>query len=617
MDRLSMIMNAAEHVVQEACQCENCLPKPLSSGDILTATALFIAGLVFFLFGMSIMSDNLEKLAGGKMEKTLKKMTSNPLKALALGAGITAIIQSSSAMTVMLVGLVNSGIMSLSQSIGVIMGSNIGTTVTAWIVALAGIDGSKNIALTLLKPATFAPFLALVGIAVIMMSKKPKHRDISTIIIAFAVLIFGLEMMGDAIDIVPEAVFKTMFSTLNNPLIGLLIGIVVTAIIQSSSASIGILQTIALAPGSTMTFGMAIPIIFGQNIGTCITALISAIGANKNGKRVVVVHLTTKVIGTIIFMGVYFALWGVLGEFYGQKINAVEIAIVHTVFNILNTVILMPFSKWLEMFAKKVVREKAKEQPVGYLDERLLATPSVAIVESKRQIVKMAELSRDTLLEAIDMLENYSEEGDRRVEENESIIDTYEDTIGSYLVKLSACELSEHDAGEISKLLLSIGDFERLGDHALNILYAAREMNEKGLTFSEQAKAELSSITAAMREIINITVDSFDRSDLTLAARVEPLEQVIDDLIATANGRHVERLKAGKCTIELGFILADVLNNCQRASDHCSNIAVCLIQTKHDAFETHSYLNKLKASGSQAFQDAYYYYAAQYVMPAE
>ncbi len=580
---------------------------------VVESTLLFIAGLVFFLFGMNLMSDSLEKLAGGKMEKTLKKMTSSPVKALLLGAGITAVIQSSSAMTVMLVGLVNSGIMTLTQSIGVIMGSNIGTTVTAWIVALAGVDGGSSLWLTLLKPKSFAPVLALIGIGLIMMSKKQKRRDIGTILVSFAVLIFGLEMMGDAIEVIPEETFTQLFSSLNNPLVGLLIGIVVTAIIQSSSASIGILQTIAIS-SSAMTHGMAIPIIFGQNIGTCVTALISAIGANKNGKRVVVVHFTTKVLGTIIFMIPYYLLSGVLHDFYAQSASAVTIAIIHTAFNIANTVVLMPFSKWLETFARKLVKEGTKEHPVGYLDERLLATPSVAIVESKRQIVKMAQLARDTLIGAIDQLSQYDEETAAKLIAAEEEIDTYEDTLGSYLVKLSACELSDHDAGEISKLLLSIGDFERLGDHALNILYAAREMHEKELTFSEKATRELASITAAMNEIITITVDSFDRSDLELAAKVEPLEQVIDGLVATVNARHIERLKKGTCTIELGFILADVLNNCQRAADHCSNIAVCLIQTKRDAFETHSYLSKVRNSGQPAFVDAYNTYAATYTL---
>ncbi len=574
------------------------------------------AGLAFFLYGMSVMSDSLEKMAGGKMEKTLKKMTSNPLKALFLGMGITAVIQSSSAMTVMLVGLVNSGIMQLSQSIGVIMGANIGTTITAWILTLAGIEDNAPWWLSLAKPSTFTPILAIVGIFLIMMSKKQRVKDIATVLVAFAVLMFGMDLMGDAVEAIPESVFENMFAALSNPILGVIVGALVTAVIQSSSASVGILQTVAAKTGA-MSFAIAIPIIFGQNIGTCITSLISSIGANKNAKRVVVVHFAFNLVGTTIFMVLYYILSGFLTDFLSTNVDAVGIATVHTVFNVCTTALLLPFNKLLEKLAKFVVRDKEVERPVGYLDERLLATPSVAIVESKRQIVKMAEVARDTLIDATKLFDNYTDEEAARIEENETVTDIYEDTIGSYLVKLSASQLSEHDAGEISKLLLSIGDFERLGDYALNIMHAAREMHEKGLSFSDQAKAELNAITAAMNEIITITVDSFDRSDLELASKVEPLEQVIDGLIATTNARHIERLKAGKCTIELGFILADVLNSCQRASDHCSNIAVCLIQTKRDAFETHSYLNKVKHSGSPAFVDAYNAYAAAYTLPNE
>ncbi len=584
----------------------------LSSADILTAVTLFIAGLVFFLFGMNIMSDGLEKLAGGKMEKTLKKMTSNPFKAMLLGAGITAVIQSSSATTVMLVGLVNSGLMTLSQSIGVIMGSNIGTTVTAWIVALAGIDGGDSVWLTMLKPASFSPVLALIGIAMIMMCKKAKRRDIGTIMVAFAVLIFGLEMMGDAINVIPDDKFSTMFQMFNNPLLGLFVGIAVTAVIQSSSASIGILQTIALAAGSTMTYGMAIPIIFGQNIGTCVTALISAIGANKNGKRVVVVHFASKVIGTIVFMIPYYLLGGVLSEWYGTIATALGIAIIHTVFNILNTALLLPFSKQLEKLAKLVVRDKSTDHPAGYIDERLLKTPSIAVVESKRMTVKMAENARDSLALATKQFTQFNEADAATIVENESIVDTFEDTLGSFLVKLSASDLSEHDAAEISKLLLSIGDFERLSDHSLILLRAVEEMNGKNISFSDKAKEELETVFAAVNEIVSITTMAFNKSDLDLAKRVEPLEQVIDGLITTTKARHIERLQKGSCTIELGFILNDVLTSCQRVSDHCSNIAVCLIQTKRDAFETHSYLQKVKTSGKQSFADAFAYYASVY-----
>ncbi len=583
----------------------------MSPASLITMVALFIAGLVFFLFGMNIMSDGLEKLAGGKMEKTLKKMTSNPVKAMGLGAGITAIIQSSSAMTVMLVGLVSSGIMTLRQSIGVIMGSNIGTTITAWIVALAGIEGKDNLLLTIVKPAVFSPFLALLGIAMIMMSKKAKRRDIGTILVAFAVLIFGLEMMGDAVDAIPAERFEAMFQMFNNPLLGLLIGIVVTAIIQSSSASIGILQTIALASGSTLTYGMAIPIIFGQNIGTCVTALIAAVGVNKDGKRVVVVHFASKVIGTIVFMIPYYLLSGLLAEWYGTIASALGIAIIHTVFNVLNTALLLPFCGLLEKFALMVVRDKPSEAPAGYIDELLLKTPSVAVAESKRTAVAMAQNARDSLALATRQFEGLSEADAALIEKNECIVDEFEDNLGSFLVKLSACELSDRDAAGISKLLLSIGDFERLSDHSLMLLRAAQEMKDKNVGFSEQARGELRVIFTAMNEIVRITTEAFETSDLALAKRVEPLEQVIDGLIVQTKESHIERLQKGACTIELGFILNDVLTSCQRVSDHCSNIAVCLIQTKRDAFETHSYLNRVR-SGKQSFEDAYAYYASVY-----
>ncbi len=575
----------------------------------------FFLGLAFFLYGMNAMSGGLEKLAGGKMEKTLKKMTSKPIKGMALGAGITAVIQSSSATTVMLVGLVNSGIMTLSQSIGVIMGSNIGTTVTAWVLTLTGLEGDQWW-ITILKPANFSPILAIIGVAMIMMSKKAKNRDIGTILVSFAVLMYGMEFMGDAVDAVPDVYFEKAMTVFTNPLLGVLIGAVITAIIQSSSASVGILQTVAMAEGSTMTFGMAIPIIFGQNIGTCITSLISSIGANKNAKRVVVVHFAFNLIGTALFMTAYYLVRGVAAEFLAGSVDEIGIATVHTVFNVVTTCLLLPFNKILEKLAKMVVRDKAVEHPVGYLDERLLKTPSVAIVESKRMSVKMADLARDTLAASVSQLYNYNEAQAAKIEEDEGLVDIYEDTLGSYLVKLSAMELSVHDAEEISKLLLSIGDFERLSDHALMILRVAKEMNDKGLSFSEEAKRELVPIIGAMTEIVNITTDAFDRSDLELAKKVEPLEQVIDHLITAMKARHIDRLQKGVCTIELGFILNDLLTSCRRVSDHCSNIAVCLIQTKRDAYATHSYLNRVKA-GKQSFVEAYEAYAEQYALPEE
>ncbi|MGN0171160.1 MAG: Na/Pi cotransporter family protein [Acutalibacteraceae bacterium] len=582
-------------------------------------------GLAFFLYGMHVMSTGLEKLAGGKLEKMLKRLTSNPFKSLLLGAGITIAIQSSSAMTVMLVGLVNSGIMQLNQTIGVIMGSNIGTTLTAWILSLAGID-SDNFFINLLKPSSFAPVVALIGIALIMISKKTRRKDIGTILVGFAVLMYGMTMMGDAVSgLKDNPQFATMMTAFNNPLLGVLVGAVVTGIIQSSAASVGILQS--LAKTGVISYGMAIPIIMGQNIGTCVTSLISSIGVNKNAKRVVVVHAAFNLIGTVFFLIVFCIFNWLFGMFIPESlvdpalnplntpINEFGIAITHTVFNVVTTAMLLPFSKALEKLAKFVVRENTKNHPFAFLDERLLASPSVAVSECKSMTVKMAELARDTLLPAMDQIEQYSEKQAELIAENEEKLDMYEDSLGTYLVKLSGKELSDSDSRGVSKLLHSIGDFERLGDHALNILHTAQEMHEKELTFSSNAEKELAPIVSAIREIVDITITAFCTSDLALAAKVEPLEQVIDGLIAEEKSRHVERLQKGACTIELGFILSDLLNNYERVSDHCSNIAVCLIQTKRFSFETHEYLNELKSENHPEFIEKFEHYAKKYSLP--
>jgi len=578
--------------------------------EIVKNVLEFCLGLAFFLYGMNAMSSGLEKLAGGTLEKTLKKITSSPLKAMLLGMVITAVIQSSSATTVMMVGLVNSGIMTLKQSIGVIMGSNVGTTVTAWLLTLTGIEGD-SLVMTMLKPKYFSPILAVIGVVMIMMCKKAKKRDIGGIMVSFAVLMYGMDFMSNAMKAVPQDTWASLFSVLSNPFLGVLVGAIVTAIIQSSSASVGILQSVAMAGG--VTFGQAIPIIFGQNIGTCVTSLISSAGANKSAKRVVVVHFAFNLIGTAVFMGVYGILYMFFKDFFTGPIDETGIAVVHSVFNIGTTLLLLPMSSLLEKLAKLVVREEGEdEHPAGFLDERLLKTPSVAIVESKRMTVKMAENARDSLALSIKQFDKYSEADEATIIENEGIVDTFEDTLGTYLVKLSSYDLSEHDAAEISKLLLSIGDFERLSDHSLILMRAAQEMKDKKITFSAEAREELKTVFAAMNEIVAITTDAFNASNLELAKRVEPLEQVIDGLIATVRSRHIDRLQKGACTIELGFILNDVLNSCQRVSDHCSNIAVCLIQTKRDAFETHSYLNELKHSGKQSFADAFAYYSTTY-----
>ncbi len=572
---------------------------------------LLCGGLAFFLFGMNVMSGGLEKLAGGKLEKMLKKLTANPIKSLLLGAGITIAIQSSSAMTVMLVGLVNSGIMELHQTVGVIMGSNIGTTVTAWITSLAGIR-SDSFWLQLLKPSSFAPVVALVGVVMIMTSKKARRKDIGTILVGFAVLMYGMSMMSDSVSELGDSpVFRQLLTAFNNPLLGVLVGALFTGLIQSSAASVSILQALSLTGG--VTYGMAIPIVMGQNIGTCATALISSIGVNKNAKRVVVVHLAFNVIGTVVCLTVFYTLQAIFSfAFVEQAINPVGVALVHMLFNLITTALLLPFSKQLEKLAHIIVRDKADEHPFAFLDERLLNSPPVAVNECKAMSVQMARLAHDTLLSAIAQVEHYSEKDAEVISENEDKLDRYEDSLGTYLVKLSAKELSDADSKKVSKLLHSIGDFERLGDHALNILRSAQEIHDKELVFSESATGEMRQVVAAVTEILNITTTAYCDTDIALASSVEPLEQVIDALIAREKNRHVERLQKGQCTIELGFVLTDLLNNYERISDHCSNIAVCLIETQHFSFDTHQYLNEIKSTGNPEFVREFDRFAEKY-----
>lgn len=570
--------------------------------DIFSILTL-CGGLAFFLYGMNVMSSGLEKLAGGKLEQMLKRMTSNPFKSLVLGAGITIAIQSSSAMTVMLVGLVNSGIMQLSQTIGVIMGSNIGTTLTAWILSLAGIE-SENPFIRLLKPDSFSPVLALIGIIMIMAGKSSKKKSVGSIFVGFAVLMYGMELMGDAMKPLQEMEgFSDILLMFNNPLLGVLVGAVFTGIIQSSAASVGILQTISLSGG--LTYGMALPIIMGQNIGTCVTALLSSIGVNKNAKRVAVVHISFNLIGTAVCLAVFYGLDAVLHfAFTDLAINPFGVAVVHTIFNVVTTIMLLPFTKMLEKIARMAVKDDESEVKYSFIDKRLLSTPSVALSECTARTVAMANMAKTTLNDAIDLLRNYSAKKDEEIRQSENDIDTYEDKLGTYLVLLSAKELSESDSTQVSKLLHSIGDFERLGDHAVNLVRVAAEINEKQLEFSEAASGELSVLTKAITDILNLTVDAFEQNDLTLAAQVEPLEQVIDGLIADVKARHVRRLQAGECTIELGFVLSDILNNYERISDHCSNVAVTIIEMEHNSFKTHQYLNQIKTI-DQGFMEMY------------
>ena len=564
--------------------------------DIFSVFTL-CGGLAFFLYGMTTMSKSLEKMAGGKLERLLKRMTSNPFKSLLLGAGITIAIQSSSAMTVMLVGLVNSGVMELGQTIGVIMGSNIGTTLTAWILSLTGIE-SESVFINLLKPENFSPLVALAGIILIMGSKKQKRRDIGRIMVGFSILMYGMELMKDSVSPLadmPE--FASLLTAFNNPLLGVLVGAVFTGIIQSSAASVGILQALALT--GSITYGMAIPIIMGQNIGTCVTALLSSIGVNRNAKRVAVIHISFNIIGTVVCLILFYG-GNILFHFsfMDATVGAVGIAFCHTVFNVLTTVLLLPFSRQLEKLARRLVRSENKTEQFAFLDPLLMRTPGVAISECVSMTNRMSQLAHETLLLAIDQLSGYSDARETRIFENEDKLDTYEDRLGAYLVEISQHGVSVSDIQTVSRLLHAIGDFERIGDHALNLQESAQELRDKDLHFSESAKAELQVLLEALEDTMDLAFRCFVENDAQTARAVEPMEEAMDQLIEEIRMRHIRRLQTGECTIQLGFVLNDLLTNFERVSDHCSNIAVCIIEEKEGTMDRHSYLHDVKGAGS-------------------
>ena len=564
--------------------------------DIFSVFTL-CGGLAFFLYGMTTMSKSLEKMAGGKLERVLKRMTSNPFKSLLLGAGITIAIQSSSAMTVMLVGLVNSGVMELGQTIGVIMGSNIGTTLTAWILSLTGIE-SESVFVNLLKPENFSPVIALVGIILIMASKKQRRRDIGRILVGFAILMYGMELMKDAVSPLadmPE--FSSLLTAFNNPLLGVLVGAVFTGVIQSSAASVGILQALALT--GSITYGMAIPIIMGQNIGTCVTALLSSIGVNRNAKRVSVIHISFNIIGTVVGLILFYggnALFHF--AFMNTAVGAVGIAFCHTVFNVFTTLLLLPFSRQLEKLARKLVQNEDKAEQFAFLDPRLLRTPGVAISECVSMTNAMGALAHRNLLYAIEQFSGYSEAREAEIIANEDKLDIYEDRLGSYLIQISQHGVSMDDIRTVSRLLHAIGDFERIGDHALNLQESAQELHEKDLHFSESARSELQVLLAALEDIMDRTFSCFDTASAEKAREVEPLEETIDRLIEEIRMRHIRRLQSGDCTMQLGFVLNDLLTNFERVSDHCSNIALSVIEEKDSSVDRHAYLNVLKDEGS-------------------
>ena len=572
-------------------------------------------GLAFFLFGMHVMSQSLEKIAGGKLEATLKKMTSNPFKSLALGAGITIAVQSSSAMTVMLVGLVNSGIMQLEQTVGVIMGSNIGTTLTAWLLSTAGIK-SDNVIVSLLKPENFAPIVALIGIIMIMMSKKKKRQDIGTIMVGFAVLMFGMELMKNAVSPLAEMEgFSNLLVAFKNPLLSVLFGAVFTGIIQSSAASVGILQALSLT--GTISYRMAIPIIMGQNIGTCVTALISSIGVNKNAKRVTVVHMSFNIIGTIICLTVFYGLDALIHfSFVDKPIGAVEIAAVHSIFNIVTTLILLPFSNQLVKLAKKLIPDSKEAEVAVLLDKRLIATPPLAVSQCREKTVDMAQGAKDALHEALRAMFDYSDKAVLSVEEKEQLLDEMEDQLSTFLLELSAVSLTDEDSRTVTELLHTISDFERISDHAINMIEIAQEMERNSQSFSDSAKDDFSTLFAALTEISGLTVKAFAGNDTAVALNVEPLEEVIDDLTKTIRDKHIDRLRKGECSPELGVYLSDLLINCERVSDHCSNIAVSIIQIAKSSMRSHVYLNELKAQRSEQFIGAYNSYHEKYRLSA-
>ena len=580
-----------------------------------------IGGLALFLFGMHVMGESLTKASGGRLEKILEKLTSNKLLAVVLGAGVTAIIQSSSATTVMVVGFVNSGIMKLSQAVGVIMGANVGTTITAWLLSLVGLEGDSLI-VQLFKPESFTPILALFGVILLMFSKKEKNHDIGSILLGFAVLMFGMSPMSEAVEPladVPE--FTAILTTFTNPVLGVLAGTALTAIIQSSSASVGILQ--ALSVTGVIDYRMALPIIMGQNIGTCITAMISSIGTTNNARRAALIHLYFNIIGSTVFLVLFYTANAFMKfAFLDEPANALGIAVIHSIYNIFATCILLPFSDGLVKLSCLTIRDSAEEAKLNaaeadfqVLDARFLDTPPIATAQCKNVAVKMAEICKKALFQAMDLLKKYDEDKLQEVCRMESLVDRYEDELGNYLVKLSSRSLTEKDSLTISMLLHCIGDFERISDHAVNIAQSAKEMYEKELKFSKKAEEEIIIFSALIQEIVSTSVQVFETEDVKLAKEVEPMEEVVDGLNDEIKKRHIRRLRKGKCTIELGFSLSDITTNYERIADHCSNIAISLIQSPDDAYASHEYVENLEKGEDSQYHEALVKYTEKYMLP--
>lgn len=580
-----------------------------------------VGGLALFLFGMHVLSEGLEKVSGGKLEKILENLTSNRLKAVLLGAGVTAVIQSSSATTVMVVGFVNSGIMKLSQAIGIIMGANIGTTVTSWILSLTGLEGS-NFFIKMLKPMSFSPILAMIGIIFIMFLKSEKKKDLGMIFVGFAVLMYGMDAMSSAVEPlkdVPE--FANLFVMFKNPILGMIVGALVTAIIQSSSASIGILQ--ALCATGSITYAAALPIIMGQNIGTCITAMMSSVGAAKNARRAAVVHLLFNLLGTIIFMVAFYAINAFVNfAFLEDAANETGIAVIHTAFNVLATIVLLPMANILEKLSLMIVKKDAEEErqeaeqaAFVRMDERFLSTPAFALEQVNSYAVKMAEITKESLDEAMQLFFKYDDEIAKEVERKEQLVDKYDDEIGNYLVKLSSKNLSAKDSRKLNMIQHSIGDFERISDHAMNLVDAAREMYKKEQSFSAKALEELHIFSKAIGDIVALSVSIFEKEDSVAARQIEPFEEAIDVIQKEMKKRHTKRLRKGKCTVELGFVLSDVTNNYERIADHCSNIAISIMQLEEDDTLAHEYVDNLQKDEGSEFDLRFQNYLKRYDLP--
>ena len=580
-----------------------------------------IGGLALFLYGMSLMGDGLSNVSGGRLEKILEKLTSSPLKAVLLGAVVTAVIQSSSATTVMVVGFVNSGVMKLSQAVGIIMGANIGTTMTSWILSLSGIE-SSNIFMRFLKPTSFSPILAIVGVAFLMFSKKEKKKDIGMILVGFAILMFGMDTMSGAVKPladVPE--FTNILLAFSNPILGMVAGLILTAVIQSSSASVGILQALCIT--GAVSYATALPIIMGQNIGTCVTALLSAIGASKNAKRASLIHLYFNLIGTIVFMIVFYSINSFIHfPFLQMAAGAAGIAVIHTVFNVSSTIVLLPFSRVIEKLAYISIKDEAEEieetqadKDFKLLDVRFLETPGLAVEECRVVARHMSEVTKESLNLAMELVSKYDEKKADRVKFLENEIDRYEDRLGSYLVKLAQKQMSEKDNHTTSIILQCLNEFERISDHAVTVMRAAKEMSEKKLSFSKRAVEELGIYTEAVREILELAVEDFCTQNTERTMDIEALKEVISYLRSELKQHHIKRLQKGKCTIEMGFIHSDIITSYKRVADHCSNIAVCIAEVNADEYGTHSYIDDMKHTNSELYKSHYKHVRKKYQLP--